>query len=194
MKESKEIYEYEGSIDELVDEELARLKRAFYSGNVFGALRDVLYYCGEYQKPLPRWANLELQQLVDSIYFGTGEKKKGRHSKRWREHKQDMIDFTRAETVIDCIEHNVQWNEAYNVASIILKGTRAAGSADTMEKSYKRYKKRSAETPGRYYLLRTIRLSTEKTLSEAEGQERWQEWMTFLKAHQSKTPKKKARK
>ncbi len=156
MKEKISTYTCPDNIDEWVDRELERCHRAD-EADVEGALSDVLYYCREYQRPLPEWASLKLSSVLKSSLCGNGEKKTGRHAKWIKEYKQDMTDYTRADCVNECREHGIKWSYAYIVASELLEGTFADGSADTIKKSYQRYKRRSAENPYRYIMLLTIR-------------------------------------
>lgn len=69
-----------------------------------------------------------------------------------------MVDYWRAEEVAYVRNINVPWKHAYTAAAAILEGTPATGSDDAIEKSYKRYKKRSQTQPYRYHILRDVRL------------------------------------
>lgn len=147
-----------------IDREVESCRKAFEQG-VLGALKDVLYYCNEYQKPLPQWAVSGLHSVLNARITGTGKNKRGRNAKWETQYKQDMIDFARANTVQDCIEHGIKWLDVYAVVKELLDGTFASGSENTIAKSYKRYRQRSEKEPFRYKTLKTISFDIHQRLT-----------------------------
>lgn len=146
------------TLDEWIGSELERCRRAFETGNI-GAIEDVLYYCGRHQKPLPQWAYIKLLNITRDFIFRAQQNKKGRNARWITQHRQDIIDFTRAECVQECRTHGFKWHGDKNTSSVyektsdLLKGTFAEGSEHAIKKSYERYKKRSKENPLRYKIL-----------------------------------------
>lgn len=146
------------SLEQLVDQDLQLCKWAFEGGN-FGGLQDAVLICEKHFLPLPEWANKAMYALIRDNVYKNIPKTIGRHSKWIKQYKQDMIDFIRADTVSDCIEHAIKWDDVYGVASEFLKGSFAEGSESAIEKSYKRYRQRVKENPERYVILRTIQFN-----------------------------------
>ena len=57
------------NLNEWVDKQIEQCYTAFEGGNK-GAILDVLYYCNEYQKPLPKWAineQIKIRKLPNMI-------------------------------------------------------------------------------------------------------------------------------
>ena len=149
------------SIAEFVKRELEAKQRAYKAGNL-GALQDALILCAEHNVTIPQWLAIALFDMgKDAMrgekHSGTHEGK-GRHSKWLQQYKDDMIDFERAEIVMECLEHGIDWDGVYLAAEAILQGGWAEGGPDAIEKSYKRFKKRSKENPYRYHIVRSVRL------------------------------------
>jgi len=172
-KKKKKDEEFD-ALDALIDKDLLSCKRAFEKGNL-GALRDVLYYCGKYKKPLPEWATLALFNIHEDSIRRAMPTKKGRNAAWIKQHSQDMKDLVRAETVEDCLKHGIKWVDVYSAAHSILEGTPDGGSEDTIEKTYKRYKQRSKKEPGRYKILKTIRTHDTGIPFTPRRQEIWEE-------------------
>lgn len=156
-------------IDEYIDRELDKLKEAYGKG-CEGALQDALLICYEYKKLPPDWMFTSL--LKQGIKYLEGGNPKERRNKKGRSkreditwvqrYKKDRIDYERAETVIECVEHGFSWEDAYEAASKILIGSYAAGGRDTMEKSYKSCQKGMRENPSRYIILKTVRAPNDR--------------------------------
>mgnify|MGYP001817034710 FL=1 len=147
------------NISEWLARELAAKERAYTGGNL-GALRDVITLCGEHNQPLPEWATKAL--LADNAAMLTGKKKtgEGRHGNWLQKYQDDMKDLERYETVKLCREYGIPWSldKAYKAAALILEGSYAGGSASTIKTAYSRVKKRQDSEPGRYHILKSIRV------------------------------------
>ncbi len=160
-------------LNEFVNKRIDDCKSAFENGNL-GALLDTLYYCGEYNKPLPEWTTLALLDFVKQYLTGTLPKKPGRHAKWIKQYKADMIDLERAFNVQDCIEHGIKWDDVYGAVQEILKGTIYAGSEDAIEKSYKRFIRRNKQNPFRYQILKMVRPHDSGIPLTAERTKSWE--------------------
>lgn len=141
------------------ESELELCQKAYEAGNLAG-LYDILQLCGRIGKPLPEWALKAITIFFGDFLTDSLDKKRGRHSKWKTQYRQDMVDHRRAEAVQDCSEHSVSWDDGgvYLAASEILSGTFAVGEKHAIEKSYKRYTKRSKQNPFRYYRSKFIKI------------------------------------
>lgn len=147
-----------------IDEDLGWLKKAYEHGNE-GALQDALLICYKYKTLPPDWMFEALGaqgvRYLKGERPGAQEKKKGRPNRDsvpWLERREkDMIDMERAEAVMECLDHGFGWRQVYKVASRIIDGSKAEGSAETIRASYKAYKKNMKENPWRYMMLKTVR-------------------------------------
>mgnify|MGYP000212044235 CR=1 FL=1 len=92
----------------------------------------------------------------------------GRNTKWIQQYKQDMIDYIRADTIDECRDHEIAWVDVYDAAYAILKGSRAVGGPDAMEKSYKRNKKRGESQPKLYYNIRSVQMVEDSTQPNRE--------------------------
>jgi abortive infection bacteriophage resistance protein len=152
-------------IDDWLSQEIKQLRRAFEQGNKI-VLYDVMHYCEEYNKPLPTWALQELIKLFDAPTFINQGKRKHVMAKELNRYKRDMVDYVRADTVLECREHKIKWEandkksrrSIYDIVSDLLIGTFACGSASAIEDSYKKYKKTIKTEPFRYKILQSLRL------------------------------------
>jgi hypothetical protein len=169
------------TLDALIDKELLSCKRAFENGNNLGALGDVLYYCSKYKKPLPEWATLALFVIYEDSIRRAMPTKKGRNAAWEKQYIQDMKDLVRAETVEDCLDHDIKWDDVYYAAHRILEGTLDGGGEDAIEKAYKRYKQRSKKEPGRYKILKTIRTHDTGIPLTPKRQEMWKEVISLIR-------------
>jgi hypothetical protein len=142
--------------------ELDSCRRAFEHGNL-GAILEALILCagpdksrfpGQWAKgsrPLPEWLNLA---LVDFVKDRLRRRSRGRS---WLDqYDQDMIDFARYNSVLEVRDHGIRWEDAYDIASELLSGSRAEGAPETIRESYRRVTNRSKTAPLRYKTLHTI--------------------------------------
>ena len=149
-----------------------------------GAVQDALILCCEHKTRFPEWLRIALVDSMRSYVVGVSSKKRpGRHARWITQYKQDQIDFARAEAVKDCVDHGIRWVDAYYAASLILKDTYAEGNEDAIEKSYKRYKRRTEKEPMRYKILRCIRF--QKPLLQPYTPERREAWQEVLSLRRS---------
>jgi len=139
--------------EDYIKREFETYRKAFAAGNEWG-LADALTLCKEYPSvPLPSWALDVLRERHADAYHGAYKR-----SAKWKkQYQQDMIDFDRAETVRECVEHGTPWKVVYENASKMLEGIVSSGKPDAIEKSYKRFKRRMKKNPFRYYIPRSIR-------------------------------------
>jgi len=158
--------------DDSTHRKLDVMRRAFEAGNEAG-LYDVLVYCKQNSLALPAWA-LDAAIIRQREYiFGDNK----RHAKWLRQFKQDMIDFNRAWNVVECRRRKAPWREAYPTASQMLKGTESEGSPDTMESSYKRYKRTVKTNPFRYYIPQFIQLKEYRAMLDSKNIKSLTKWL-----------------
>jgi hypothetical protein len=145
------------SIDQWLADKLSRLEEVYQAGNL-GALKDAIYWCREYQKPLPEWANLALKDTINSL--AKGDKDTPKAWKKWfRQWRQAMADYSVWSDVKDVREHGSDWEQIYNItAGIQANSIPEKDTANTIEKAYKRVKRRMEENPFQYYLLKTFQI------------------------------------
>jgi hypothetical protein len=143
------------NIHEWLARRLSELETSYRDGNL-GALYEAVRYCGKYDEPLPKWATDGVARSMMALMELSSEAKLGQHAKWATQFIQDMVDYCRWDTVVEVREHAIRWLDAYGAAAEILNGSRATGSADAVEKSYKRVQKRMRSEPGRYRLFRYI--------------------------------------
>ena len=147
------------SINDLIEHELASLGRA-YSVGTLGAALDAAELCFEHDHPQPEWVRRALFDMA--VCAITGDSK----YKKWaRRYRRDMIEFMRFEAVLEArgqcsdesrpIARRKQNNntDGYRVAALILQGTDATGSQDSMERSYKKVRRAKRTAPLRYLVL-----------------------------------------
>ena len=142
----------------------------------------------EYNKPLPDWAAVELQDVLFDMLEGKQSKGKGRHSKWTKQYRADMMDLERYDTVMRCKEYGVPWTDdkIFKAAALVLEGTYAGGSESTMKEAYKRVTRRQREAPGRYHILSSVRVDLKTVRPPTK---RTAENMAKVRA-MSKTPEK----
>ena len=149
--------EQSSAINSYLWEQLDELRAAHGDGNQ-GALYEAVKICVGWNVFIPEWLGHEVLEILESVDFGKPLKKKGRHSRWILKHQQDMIDLERAHTVLSCRENGIAGLDVYDVTSMLLKGTFAEGSEDTIKKSYHRYTRRVKDAPGRYHVLPSVRI------------------------------------
>ncbi len=136
-------------------ENMEKFERLYKDGNL-GGLSDALLFCELYEIPPPRWLT---HALFDILYEHlTGEKKsqRGRHARWITRYRENMVDAWRYEAVTEGIGRGIRWLDVYDEVAELLAGTFAAGSADAVEKSYKRVVQGMRDNPGRYATTATF--------------------------------------
>jgi len=162
-------------LKEFLSWDLGHLERAFATGNK-GAVLDAVVLCLEHRIIFPEWLGLG---VIDAVKGNLDATPAGR---RWlRRFRQDMIDFERAEEVLQGREHGLHWSEAYALAAVALRGTRVAGSEDAIQKSYQRFKRNGKRGTYRYRVLNMVHLR-EAPRSEPQRREFW-EYMNVIMAN-----------
>jgi len=169
--------------ERVLQRRLCLCQKAFEAGNL-GVLQDALMLCCKYKRHLPEWLGIALQQLTrDSLLGISSRKGQGRHARWLTQYKSDQIDFARADTVQECVDHNIRWVDAYYAASLSLQDTFAEGNEDAIEKSYKRYNRRIKKEPMRYKVLSCVRF--QKDLMQPYTPERAEVWREVLSLRKS---------
>ena len=147
------------SINDFIEHELASLARAHAAGTL-GAALDAAALCFEHERNPPEWVRQALLDMAACAMTGNGK-----YIKWARRYRQDMIEFMRYEAVLEArgeYAHESQADAAskqnndkdvYRVASLILQGTDATGSRDSMEASYKKICSGQKTAPLRYLVL-----------------------------------------
>jgi hypothetical protein len=144
---------YRTDPEEWVKRQLGFFRKAFDAGNL-GALLDAVILSTSAAGPLPPWIAKGLIEIFRTAL------RQSRDGRKWlRRYRQDLIDSKRMSMVEAAREHGFAWKDAYEEASRQLRGTLSAGSENAVERSYKRFKKNSAENPFRYLQLETIVLA-----------------------------------
>jgi hypothetical protein len=146
-------------INDLIEHELASLNRAYAAGTL-GAALDAAELCFEHDHKPPEWVRRALFDMA--VCAITGDSKYQKWARRYR---KDMIEFMRYEAVLEAwgeyahesppiAQHKQNNNtDGYHVASLILQGTDATGSRDSMEASYKKVRRSKKTHPLRYLVL-----------------------------------------
>ena len=163
---------------DFIARELAAKERAYNDGNL-GALRDVIQLCGEHEQPLPGWA-------TKALLLGGDKQGEGRHGNWLEKYRDDMKDLERYETVLQCRDYDIPITKSYQAAALILEGSYAGGSAETMRAAFKRVIERQDKEPGRYHILHTIR--PELKTAQPRTERRAEIWAKVRAL--SKTPEK----
>jgi len=164
-KESNEPRLSSADIDEWLEKEIEHCRIVFEQGNKL-ALYDVMKYCLDFHKPLPQWALQEIMTLLGAPTFIKKGKEKHPMEKELNRYIRDMVVYARADCVLECREHDIKWEandkknrrSVYAIASDLLKGTFASGSATAIEDSYKKYARTIKQEPFRYKILQSFRL------------------------------------
>ena len=179
--------------NDFYEKELASCEKAYKAGNL-GAIAEALKICEIINRPLPEWVN---QGYMELFKWATGVK--GKYKKWLRQYRQDMIDFERADTVAWCREIDAEtdrpraeWVDIEAMASRILEGTFAECRDDAVTKSYKKFKKESERSPGRYYLL--TKAFQQKYTDMPYTRERGEMWEEFQKSAKSSNARKPIKK
>ena len=119
-------------------------RRAWKVGNVT-ALYDAVNRCKEFDLKTPKWILGAFLGLLEYAYKPR-PKKPGRAVGTIPRHRQDMIDFERADMAERVREHfELTWDQAYERASEELRGSGAQGSAGAIERSCKVVRKLSKD-------------------------------------------------
>jgi hypothetical protein len=145
------------AIDGFLARELGSAQRAWKQGNERG-LRQALLLCERFHRPLPRWATAGLLSLLD------GEKAvknwTGRHARAATASAEDMKHFTRWDAVREMRDRQPElasiastWDATYAAVAELLEGSEAAGTEETIARSYKLVQREMrAGRGGRFYL------------------------------------------
>ena len=140
----------------LIQTRFNELRIACKDGN-WGALLEAMNLSESWCIPIPEWVGNGVQEIVRCTLLGESLSGMGRHSKWILRYQQDMIDLERAHTVFSCRENGIKAIDVYDVSSMILEGTFAKGSEDTIKKGFLRYKRTHTRSPGRYCILKCFR-------------------------------------
>jgi hypothetical protein len=137
-----------------------RLERAYNDG-LLAALKDMLYWCKQYQQPLPEWANQALHKTLNELLLG-----KKKIVSVWHDSHKDyvnyMLDYARHEEFERAREEGIERNESfYIVESLFSKKLKdPPGISATIRDADRRFKKRLEAKPYRYVILHTIQTET----------------------------------
>jgi hypothetical protein len=146
-------------INEWVKSELLRLELAYQHGNL-GALKDAVYWCREYQQPLPEWANLAIFETINTLALGD-KKNAGKWSAWLRQYQQDMADYEIWSLVDEARSHGAAWADIYSIAGALLtnslEGEKNHPSNETIKKTHQRVGQRLKTESHRYYQLKTFK-------------------------------------
>lgn len=145
--------------DVLFTRRLGECECAYANGNL-GALQEVFHLCDRQKEPLPKWARVARDELMQEAMEGQAHiSGQGRHARWKQQYLDDMADYARWDAVRECVEHDVPWAKAYEAAERILRGgLGAAGSSEIVKKSYQRVQKRMRSYPGRYTIFESMPL------------------------------------
>ena len=148
--------------DELRARRLSRLldrcERGWRAGSL-PALAEVVIICEGSSLPLPGWATRGVLDTISEQFAGSADRRRGRTARRCEAYRQDMVHYTRWDAVKELRDRREDlsdiipptWEEAYSKAASILERTDAAGSEDTMKRSYQLVEREMQRQPGRFF-------------------------------------------
>ena len=147
-----------GSLKELGERRHETLENLYNKGGSVAALIEAIGVSRECKIPVPVWAMAAIVTILDEIVRNSFAARMGRNASWLKQYHQDMIDYERFETIQELREHGVKWKHVYESASQISTDRESHGTAATMEKAYKRFKRRIRTTPWRYYIFSIYKL------------------------------------
>jgi hypothetical protein len=140
------------------ENELNRMKRAFDSGNAFGAV-DAVLFCDETGFRLPAWALRVLAGDLRLKFSGNGMQRRGRHARPLEKYLEAHKDYFRYQVVKECRERKseikqIRGCDVFEQARIVLEGTPLEGTRKTIERAYYRFLRNYRKNPYLYYVSR----------------------------------------
>jgi hypothetical protein len=116
-----------------------------WRAGVSAAVVDAISWCRLFQRPPPVWLEYAVADIA----------KRQRTKAEAKRHYEAMVHYTRWDTMVQLCEwrKRLSWERRFEIASDLLAGTGAAGSPDTIAKSYKRVQRDfRAQRMAKYYV------------------------------------------
>ena len=144
-----------------LNDQLNQLEFVFRSGNL-GALKDVVYWCDKYNKPLPKWATSAIHETINSL--AKNDKTILQKWSGWfKEYTQAMKDYCIYSDVKESIEHGLSWGNVNTTVSLLISNKTEDESGkkeNTISSTYKKVQKvlegKVEKHPYKYYQLKTF--------------------------------------
>lgn len=127
-----------------VDVGLEHARRAYEDGDL-NALIWCVRACGDNGLPLPTWAGDAASKLIISYLSGEKISKGGRHANWITKYREASRDEVRHEAVEWARDFGVAEVDKFEAASELLKGSKFEGAPSTIEKAWKRHRKRLSD-------------------------------------------------
>jgi hypothetical protein len=143
-----------GTVHKLIQDRLEASRLAYEAGNLAG-IAEAVMICQEWQIALPSWLVNALARLWKATARGEQKKGMGRHARWIEQYRQDILDYSRFEAVMEAREHGFKGDAAFEKAVKILGPQ--AWSIDAVKASFRRVPRRMKENPRRYFISRFIR-------------------------------------
>ncbi|MEI8210204.1 MAG: hypothetical protein WCG16_13425 [Methylococcales bacterium] len=144
-----------------LNDQLNQLEFVFRSGNL-GALKDAVYWCDKYNKPLPKWDTLAIHETINSL-AKNDKTILQKWSKWFIDYKQAMKDYSIYSDVKESLEHGLSWSNVNTTVSLLISNkTEEDGGKkeNTIGATYKKVQKvlngKSDEHVYKYYQLKTF--------------------------------------